>query len=169
MSARGRRALGRYLAGLDAFAMSQYMDLTAAMPESERLPAPARLATVDEVAEALREHERELRRVILQGALGLHPNQIPPFHVGEVGVGSGGLRHPNLWGPLGSPEQAKARSLEVARGLEGRVRYLSQAQGRTARSAVLWVTGTHFDIFGWRNADWANAAAAAAVSGYLKK
>jgi hypothetical protein len=171
MSPRGRKALGRYVAGLDALAVSQYMDLTAAVPEAERSAAPAtrRLPTADEVAGALRLHERNLRRDILQGALGIAAAKVPPLHVGEFGVGSGGLRHPNLWGPVGTPEQERQRAGEIARGHEGLVRYLSQAEGRTARSAVLWVTGTHFDIFGWRNPAWAIPAASAAIREYLKR
>jgi hypothetical protein len=170
MSASGRKALARYIAGLDALAMSQYMDLTVAVPEEERPGKHAgRLPSAEEVAEALRLHERAFRRDILQVALRLKPEQIPPFHVGEFGIGSGGLKHPNLWGPLGTPEQERKRAQEIARGHEGLVRYLSELQGRTTRSAVLWVTGTHFDIFGWRNPAWAIPAASAAIKGYLKK
>jgi hypothetical protein len=168
MSPAGRRALGRYVTGLDALALSQYMDLTAALPADDRRAAPPRLPSADEVAAALRAHERNFRRDILQGALGINPAKIPPLHVGEFGVGSGGLRHPNLWGPLGTPEQERDRAQQIARGHEGLVRYLSQPAGRTVRSAVLWVTGTHFDIFGWRNPAWAIPAASAAIRGYLK-
>ena len=88
-------------------ALSQYMDLTVAVPAAER---GKRLPTADEVAEALRRHERNFRQDILVKALGMQPAQIPPFHVGEFGVGVGGLRHPNLWGPLGTPEQEKQRA-----------------------------------------------------------
>ena len=48
MSPGGRKALGRYVAGLDALALSQYMDLTVAMPaeqapgRAERPPAHGR-------------------------------------------------------------------------------------------------------------------------------
>jgi hypothetical protein len=170
MSPRARKTLGRYVAGLDALAVSQYMDLTVLLPADERQKASGRrLPTADEVAGALRGHERDLRQNILQGALGLRAAQIPALHVGEFGVGSGGLRHPNLWGPLGTPEQERQRGEETTRGHEGLVRYLASAEGRTARSAVLWVTGTHFDIFGWRNPAWAIPGAAAAIRGYLKK
>jgi hypothetical protein len=33
----------------------------------------------------------------------------------------------------------------------------------------LWVTGTHFDIFGWRNPAWAIPAASTAIREYLKR
>jgi hypothetical protein len=166
MSPAGRKALGKYISGLDAVALSQYMDLTVVVPAEER---GKRLPTADEVAEALRRHERNFRQDILVKALGLKPAQIPPFHVGEFGVGVGGLRHPNLWGPLGTAEQEKQRSAEIARGHEGLVRYLSQPEGRTARSAVLWVTGTHYDIFGWRNPAFAIPAASSVIQEYLKR
>jgi hypothetical protein len=165
MSPAGRKALGRYIAGLDALALSQYMDLTIAVPAGER---GTRLPSADEVAEALRTHERNFRRQILGDALGLTPAQIPPFHLGEFGVGSGGLKDPNLWFALGDAATERALAAEIARGHEGLVRYLGQTEGRTARSAVLWVTGPHYDIFGWRNPAWAIPAAAAAITGALK-
>ena len=63
MSPAGRKALARYIAGLDAVALSQYMDLTVGVPAGER---GKRLPTADEVAEALRRHERDFRQDILQ-------------------------------------------------------------------------------------------------------
>jgi hypothetical protein len=160
MDARGRRALGRYIKGLDAVALSQYMDLTVAVPEGERR---TRLPTVDEVAQALVKHEADFRENILRRALGVAPGQIPPLHIGEFGVGRGGLRHPNLYGGLAAPDQERKLAAEITRGHEGLLRYLSLDRGRTARSAVLWVTGTHYDIFGWGNPRYATPAAAAAI------
>jgi hypothetical protein len=165
MSPAGRQVLGRYIAGLDALALSQYMDLTVAVPAAER---GTRLPSADEVAEALRTHERNFRSHILGEALGLKPAQVPPFHLGEFGVGSGGLKDPNLWFALGDAATERALAAEIARGHEGLVRYLAQAEGRTARSAVLWVTGPHYDIFGWRNPAWEIPAAAAAIKAALK-
>jgi hypothetical protein len=164
MTPAGRRALGRYIAGLDALALSQYMDLTVAVPAGERR---TRLPTADEVAAALRQHEGDFRREILGRALGLRPAQIPPLHLGEFGIGSGGLKHPNLWSGLGSPDEERALAAQIARGHEGLVRYLAQDQGRTARSAVLWVTGPHYDVFGWRNPAWAIPGAADAIRAAL--
>jgi hypothetical protein len=160
MSPAGRRALARYIKGLDALALSQYMDLTAAMPAAER---GRRLPTADEVAQALVAHEKALRKDILQGALGLGARDIPPLHIGEFGVGRGGLKHPNLWSGPATPEQEKALAKEIARGQEGLFRYLALAEGRTAQSAVLWVTGTHYDIFGWGNPAHAIPEAAAVI------
>jgi hypothetical protein len=160
MDARGRRALGRYIKGLDAVALSQYMDLTVAVPPAERR---ARLPTVDEVAQALVKHEADFRENILRRALGVEPRQVPPLHIGEFGVGRGGLRHPNLYGPLAAPEQERRLAEEITRGHEGLLRYLSRGNGRTARSAVLWVTGTHYDVFGWGSPKYATPAAAAAI------
>jgi hypothetical protein len=157
MDAAGRRALGRYVRGLDAVALSQYMDLTAAMPAAERR---SRLPTADEVARALVQHEADFRTNILGRALGLAPQQIPPLHIGEFGVGRGGLRHPNLYGGATTPEQDRVVAAEVTRGHEGLLRYLALAQGRTARSAVLWVTGSYYDVFGWGNARYGVPAAA---------
>ncbi len=160
MDARGRRALGRYIAGLDALALSQYMDLTVVVPAAERAN---RLPSADEVAEALRVHDRRFRDDILVGKLGLRAKEIPAFHLGEFGIGAAGLKHPNLWGGTRSAEEERALTKEIARGHEGLVKYLASENGRTAGSAVLWVTGPHFDIFGWRNPAWAIPEAKAAI------
>jgi hypothetical protein len=160
MNPSRRGALRRYIRGLDALSLSQYMDLTAAMPAAER---GRRLPTADEVAQALLLHERNFRRQILQTALGLRAAEIPPLHIGEFGVGRGGLRQPNLWAGDASPAQEQALAREIARGHEGLVRYLALPGDRTVRSAVLWVSGPHYDVFGWDNPRFANPDAAAAI------
>jgi hypothetical protein len=155
-----RAALARYIRGLDALSLSQYMDLTAAMPEKER---GKRLPTRDEVADALVLHEKNFRKDILEGGLGLRPRDIPPLHIGEFGVGRGGLFHPNLWDGEATPAEESTLALEIARGHEGLMRYLARTEGRTVKSAVLWVTGRHYDIFGWEEAKLAIPAASAAI------
>ena len=161
-----RAALRRYIRGLDAISLSQYMDLTVMVPAAER---GKRLPTADEVAQALVLHEKNFREQILVAALGLRPREIPPLHIGEFGIGRGGLKHPNLWSGDASPEQEKALAREIARGHEGLIRYLGLAEGRTAGSAILWVTGPHYDIFGWESARFANPAAAAAIRAGLRR
>jgi hypothetical protein len=159
-----RKALARYIRGLDALAVSQYMDLTSAVPPLER---GKRLPTADEVALALVGHEQRFRTEILGAALGLKPNEIPPLHIGEFGVGRGGLLHPNLWSGDATPAQEKALAVEIARGHEGLLRYLALPTGRTVKSAVLWVTGAHYDVFGWEKAKYANPDAVAAIRAAL--
>ena len=92
-----------------------------------------------------------------------------PFTWASSGWAAAACATPTCGAPSARPSRSAPRAREVARGHEGLVRYLSQPQGRTARSAVLWVTGTHFDIFGWRNPAWAIPAASAAIAEYLKK
>jgi hypothetical protein len=164
MDTRGKRALARYIGGLDAVALSQYMDLTVAVPAAER---GKRLPTADEVAEALVRHEADFRKNILEGILGLAPGKVPPLHIGEFGIGRGGLKHPNLWSGAATPAEEQDLSRQIARGHEGLVRYLALPRGRTAASAVLWVTGWHYDIFGWMTPGHAIPAAAAAIEAGL--
>ena len=160
----GRKALARYIKGLDALALSQYMDLTAATPPDE---LKRRLPTADEVAKALALHDANFRRDVLEKLLGLKSSEIPPIHIGEFGVGRGGLKHPNVWSGDASPEEEKALAAEIARGYEGLTRYLSLESPTRAFSATLWVTGKHYDVFGWRNSSYAIPAAADAARAYL--
>jgi hypothetical protein len=164
MTAPRKKALGRYIRGLDVLSLSQYMDLTAAMPAADR---GARLPSAEEVSQALLQHEKDFRRNILIGALGLKDKEIPPLHIGEFGVGRGGLRHPNLWAGAATAEQEKQLAREIARGHEGLLRYLAMPEGRTVKSAVLWVLGQHYDVFGWENPKYGNPEAAAAIKGAL--
>ena len=164
LTPEGRKALARYIKGLDGLALSQYMDLTIAVPAAER---ETRRPMPEEIARALVLHEQAFRRDILEGALGLTTTEIPPLHIGEFGVGSGGLKAPNLWAELGTPEREKKLAEEIALGHQGLARYLAGSAGRTALDAVLWDVGPHYDVFGWANASQAIPAAAAADRAYL--
>lgn len=146
MRPAGRRALARYVRGLDALAVSQYMDLTVAVPAAERgkrPPAPR------EVAAALLAHERTLRGEILARLLGIPAAAQPELHLGEFGIGRGGLRHPNLWQGDVSPDERARLQQEAAIGMRGLGEYLAGGPPRTAKTAILWTTGRFFDIFGW--------------------
>jgi hypothetical protein len=166
MAAPKRAALKRYIRGLDALSLSQYMDLTVAVPQPER---GHRLPSADEVMQALVLHEKNFREQILQAALGLREREIPPLHIGEFGIGRGGLKHPNLWSGDATAEQEKELAQEIARGHEGLIRYLALTEGRTADSVILWVTGAHYDIFGWENPRFANPEAVAAIRAGLRR
>ena len=166
MTAPRKKALARYIRGLDALSLSQYMDLTAAVPGDDR---NSRMPSAEEVSQALVVHEQNFRKDILIGALGLKEKETPPLHIGEFGIGRGGLRHPNLWAGAATPEQEQQLAREIARGHEGLLRYLALPEGRTVKSAVLWVLGQHYDVFGWENPKYANPEAAAAIKGALQR
>jgi len=159
-----KKALAKYLRGLDTLSLSQYMDLGAAMPLSDR---GVRLPSAEEISLALLGHEKAFKDNILIGLLGLKAKEIPPLHIGEFGIGRGGLRHPNLWGGTATPAEDKQLAREIARGHEGFLRYLALPEGRAVKSGVLWVTGARYDVFGWENPKFANAEAAAAIKGAL--
>jgi hypothetical protein len=136
------------------------------MPAGDR---GRRLPTADEVAAALVLHEQAFAQQVLKGALGLRQSEIPPLHIGEFGVGRGGLRHPNLWAGDATPAEEQALAREIARGHEGLIRYLAlPAERRAARSAILWVTGRHYDIFGWQDPKLVIPDAAAAIKAGLR-
>ena len=164
MTAARKKSLAKYIRGLDVLSLSQYMDLTAAVPAADRA---SRLPSAEEISQALLQHEKDFRQNILIGALGLKDKEIPPLHIGEFGIGRGGLRHPNLWAGAATAEQEKQLAREIARGHEGMLRYLALPSGRTVKSAVLWVLGQHYDIFGWEKAAYGNPEAAAAIKGAL--
>ena len=107
MSPAGRKALGRYISGLDAVALSQYMDLTVVVPAEER---GKRLPTADEVAEALRRHERNFRQDILVKALGLKPGADPAVSRGRVRRRGGRPAPPQPVGSAGHRRAGEATS-----------------------------------------------------------
>jgi hypothetical protein len=164
MTPGGRAALRRYIRGLDVLSLSQYMDLTATVPAAER---GKRLPTVAEISDALVLAETNFRHDILGKALGLRDKEIPPLQIGEFGVGRGGLKHPNLWAGAATPAEEKALAHEIALGHAGLLAYLARPEGRTAGGAILWVNGSHYDVFGWQNPSYANPEAAAAIKAAL--
>ena len=165
MSKANLKSLRSYVRGLDAVALSQYMDLTVAVPASER---SKRLATPEEVATALRTHEKDLRDVILTKRLQISSKEMPVIHLGEFGIGRGGLRHPSVWDGHVTKEEAQRLRREVVIGYKGLTRYLGAKTGRKAESAVLWVLGRHYDIFGWLRESNKVAEACREVRLYLK-
>ena len=106
MSPRGRKALGRYVAGLDALALSQYMDLTVVVPASAGSGA-RRLPTADEVAEALRRHERNFRQRHPRAGAGPAAGPDPAAARGGVRRGQ---RRPPPPQPLGRRSAPRSRS-----------------------------------------------------------
>jgi len=165
MSPVQRKTLGRYISGLDAVDLSQYLDLKIGEPTAARAQRPP---TPPEIAKALSVYDARFRKEILGHYLGLTPAQMPPLGFGEFGIGRGGLLHPNYWSGAATPAQKQEVEKEIVLGLRGLADYLAMPSGRTARYAVLWVTGPYYDIFGWMNPAYANPAAQKAVTDYLR-
>lgn len=166
MDSARKQHLRRYLLGLDAVALSQYMDLTVTVPADER---ERRLPKPEEVASALRRHEHDLRHEVLERQLDIPVTQQPAFHLGEFGIGRGGLRHPNVWSGSINGEQAQRLRSEIIIGMQGLVQYLRQPGGREAQTAVLWVLGQYYDFFGWMRDTNSVDPARDAVVQYLKE
>ncbi|MBN1653427.1 MAG: hypothetical protein JXA30_06590 [Deltaproteobacteria bacterium] len=156
------RSLSQYISGLDAVSISQYMDLTLFASDSIETGTP--LPTAVEVAKALRYHEDSFIKNVLTGYLKMQANEIPTLHIGEFGIGTGGLRHPNLW----QGEVSANHAIQATRGFEGLVAYLSiPAEQRVAKSVVLWVAGRCYDIFGWEDPKAEIPGAADSIRAYL--
>ena len=85
------------------------------------------------------------------------------MNIGEFGIGRGGLRRPNLWYGDASEKQRQKIRHEVALGMQGLVKYLGVKKDRSVQSAVLWVTGGYYDIFGWMDPSSINPEAVEAI------
>jgi hypothetical protein len=162
MAPSNLKSLSQYLRGLDAMSVSQYMDLTLFAPPSTEKERP--LPSREQVAKALRYHEDSLMNTVLLGHLKMRPDEIPTVHIGEFGIGTGGLRHPNLW----EGDVDENHAIEATRGFEGLISYLDiPPEKRVAKSAVLWVAGGCYDIFGWQNPNNEIPATADSIRAYL--
>lgn len=165
MTPSAKRALGRYIAGLDAFSISQYMPLDV-------VGVPGAV-TAEGVRDALLQHEQVFFDTVLVRELGLQVEEIPPFYLGEMGIGILGLRAPNVWkrvdwqasGRILADQQQKAETETAMRGL---VLYMQDARTK-ARASMLWLGGAPYDIFELgANASGAyNPGAVAAIVDYL--
>lgn len=108
-----------------------------------------------------------------QGLLHIDPDEIPPIHIGEFGVGTGGLRHPNTWGGSPTGEEQKFLAGQVVRAYEGLAVYLGNASVSAEEGAPpplgasLWVTGPQFDVWGWEQQKYALPEAQAVAKKYL--
>ena len=143
MTPQARIELGQYIAGLDAFSISQYMPLDV-MAGSDGPSA-------DSVRNALLHHERTFFQEVLVGELGMAAEGIPPFHVGEFGIGIRGLAAPNVWdakvwAPTGKlPSAAKQRE-QSRLAMEGVALYMKDRSAQ-ANTLMLWLGGAPYDVF----------------------
>ena len=124
MSPPRRKALARYIRGLDALSLSQYMDLTVGLPAADR---GKRLPSADEIAQALVAHEKNFRDDILGTALGLKPKADPAAAHRRVRHRA---RRPAAPQPLGRRRDRPPRR----RSSPARSRAVTKASSATSRS-----------------------------------
>ncbi len=143
MTPEAKRTLGRYIAGLDAFSLSQYMPLD--------ILAGSDGPTPDSVRHALLQHERTFFQEVLVHELGMAADGIPPFHIGELGIGIRGLSAPNVWDkkawtPTGKLPTSAEQRKQSQTAMEGVARYMKDPSAQ-ANTLMLWLGGAPYDIF----------------------
>lgn len=153
-----RKQIGQYIAGLDEFSISQYMplDIKSTSPNE---------TTPEQVRDALLEHESNYINEVLIKTCGMKKEEIPPFHLGEFGIGILGIKAPNVWDRAAWEKAGKASQIpsdadqkkQAEAAIKGAILYMKDSR-TVARSVMLWLGGKPYDIFplnsyseGWNN------------------
>jgi hypothetical protein len=101
--------------------------------------------------------------------------EIPPFHLGEFGIGILGIKAPNVWDRSAWEKAGKASEIpsdadqkkqaEVA--IKGAILYMKDSR-TVAKSMMLWLGGKPYDLFPLNSYSegWSNPAAAQALSDF---
>jgi hypothetical protein len=164
----GTKALiAQYIKGLDAFSVSQYMPLDIYTPTGQT-------TTPEQVRDALLWHEQNLFNEILMKELGMNPSEIPPFHIGEFGLGWRGLTAPNVWDKQEWINAGKGNLIlsdaeqkaHAAIAIRGALLYMQDSRA-IANSFLNWIGGQPYDYLGfypWSN--WSNPDALSALTQY---
>lgn len=167
ISANTKTLLAQFIKDLDAFSVSQYMPLDIYTPAGQT-------TTPEQVRDALLLHEQNLFNEILIREMGMRAEDIPPFHIGEFGLGWRGLAAPNVWDKqewidagksylLLTDEQQKAHA---ATAIRGALLYIQDSRA-IANSFLNWIGGKPYDYLGfypWSN--WSNPEALNALTQY---
>ncbi|MGN1133071.1 MAG: X2-like carbohydrate binding domain-containing protein, partial [Oscillospiraceae bacterium] len=147
MSEENRKLLGEFIKSLDTFSISQYMPMDIFQPSE--LTGTDIFTTPEDVRDALLTHEQNFLQKVLMGKLGLQPDEIPPFHIGEYGMGIKGLSAPNVWNRTDWSEselatyETQQKHAEIA--LKGLMLYMNDER-TVAKSLSLWVSGAPYDV-----------------------
>lgn len=147
MPEENRKLLGDFIKSLDSFSISQYMPMD--MFASADLKSTNVATTAQDVCEALLTHEQNFLQKVLIGKLGIAPDEIPPFHLGEYGMGIKGLTAPNVWDRTAWQDselatyEAQQRHAEIA--MAGLMLYMSDERS-VAQSLALWISGAPYDV-----------------------
>ena len=147
MTEANKKLLGEFIKNLDSFSISQYMPMDIFNPTdvtSNTVPT-----TAEDVCNALVQHEQNFLQKVLIGKLGIAPDEIPPFHVGEYGMGIKGLSAPNVWDRTKWSDnelvsyEAQQKHVQIA--IEGLQLYM-QDERTVANSLVIWISGAPYDF-----------------------
>lgn len=133
--------LRELIKSLDEISISQYMDLSIFTPR--KVISDESLA--DSVAKAILFYHQRFRKLILKEYLQLENWSSIPVHIGEFGIGVGGLKHPNYW----EGREIDKKGQEI--GFLGFLKALDNFKkipGEKGLNATIWTIGPAYDIFG---------------------
>lgn len=147
MPEENRLLLGEFIKSLDSFSISQYMPMDIFVPADMKSTDVA--TTPEDVRDALLTHEQNFLQKILIGKLGIAPEEIPPMHLGEYGMGIKGLTAPNVWDRTAWTDnelatyEAQRKHMEIA--IKGLLMYM-QDERSVAKTLALWISGAPYDF-----------------------
>ena len=147
MTEENKQLLAEFITSLDTFTISQYMPMDIFAPAS--LTDTNVATTAEDVRDALLTHEQNFLQKVLIGKLGIAPEEIPPFHLGEYGMGIKGLTAPNVWDRTAWTDAElatyKVQQEHAKVALEGLMLYM-QDERSVAKSLSLWISGAPYDV-----------------------
>ena len=147
MPEENRQLLGQFIKNLDVFSVSQYMPMD--MFAEADLKSTDVETTPEDVRDALLTHEQNFLQKVLMGKLGLKPDEIPPFYLGEYGMGIKGLSAPNVWDRTAWSDselatyEVQQKHAEIA--IKGLMLYM-QDERSVAMTLSLWLSGAPYDV-----------------------
>ncbi len=162
MNKTEKRWLRKYIESLDEVAVSQYMDLTIFTSGKEVSDDNL----TNSVAEAILFHHQRFRKLILDKHLKVKNFATIPLHIGEFGIGVGGLKHPNYW------EGRKIDKVEQAIGFAGLLKFLKKCKDMPNEknlNATIWTVGTAYDVFGFSYPEGLNEAVVNQIRQFLRE
>jgi len=145
MQTSNKKALAEYIKGLDTFSVSQYMPMDIFGSEGSTTP--------ENVRDALLEHETNLLNEILGAELGITREEMPPFQIGEYGMGIRGLAAPNVWdraewvdaGHEDALISYDEHQIHAKTAIDGLLLYMKDPRS-VANSFQIWMSGAPYDI-----------------------
>jgi len=162
MNKAEKKWLRKYIESLDEVAVSQYMDLTifaSGKQASNNNP-------INSIAEAILFHQQRFRKLILGEHLKVKSFATIPVHIGEFGIGAGGLKHPNYW------EGRKIDKAEQAIGFAGLLEFLkicTDLPNEKNLNATIWTVGPAYDIFGFSHPEGLNEPVVNQIRQFLRE